>query len=161
MNQSHRVGVYCLTSGGWHHWAKNTLTLCHALPFLSTDLSVPWRMGTQAYGFGSGETALREPSRREARAMGVKQPELVSCIGRKAPIITHTRAPVWIIQPPFRRQTFGACGLQRVQHAPPPAKLCWRGGDLGGGHRFWGPEQERPWTAGLGPVIGGLRPGSG
>jgi len=64
--------------------------------------------------------------------MGVKQPELVSCIGRKAPIITHTRAPVGIIQPPFRRQTFGACGLQRVQHAPPPAKLCWRGGGARG-----------------------------
>ena len=37
----------------------------------------------------SGETAMGKPPGREGRAMGIKQPKLVTCLGGETPIVAH------------------------------------------------------------------------
>src|SRR5690625_2215884 len=52
----------------------------------------------------SGEPALHIPFWTGRIGGGVEQPEARALLGLDLPVIAETRAPAWIVQPPFRRK---------------------------------------------------------
>lgn len=93
--------------------------------------------------------------------MGVEQPEALAACGFHPPVIPQARAPVWIIQPPFRRDPFGAVGGGGGEVLSSPAKGFRRCLSLGCIDEFDGEQDQRTRGGLSGPVVCRFGPGGG